>query len=82
MLTVFGVQTKLTPIKNISNFCDNWSVFTFTAQINIKIDGQTSNCWMATLLSMVPTEKEDLSIKKIYENLSICWKIFDEQILK
>ena len=25
---------------------------------------QTSNCWMATLLTMVPPEKEDLSNKK------------------
>ena len=37
---------------------------------------------MATLFKMVPPEKEDLSNKKKYENLSIYSKIIIEQTLK
>ena len=37
---------------------------------------------MATLLTMVPQEKEDLSKKKKYENWSIFSKIIDEHTFK
>ena len=52
-------------MKNVSNFCDSWSIFTgFTAQTNIKTDRQTLNCRIAKLLTLVPPEKEGLSNKK------------------
>ena len=65
---MFGVQAKVTFIKNTSKFCDNWSVFTWlTARTNIRRDRQTLTCRMITLLTMMPPEKEDLSMKKIME---------------
>ena len=70
-------------MKTISNFCDNCSIFTwFAAETNIKIDRQTLNCLMATLLTMVPPEKKNLSNKKKKKNMKIRSKIIDEQTLK
>ena len=41
--TIFDVQTKVTFMKNISNFCDNWSILTwFTVQTSITTDSQTN----------------------------------------
>ena len=48
-------------------------------QILRQTDRQTLNCRIATLLTMVPPEKEGLSNKKKYENRSICSKIIGEQ---
>ena len=43
MFTIFGAQTKVISMKNLSNFCGTWSIFTwFAAQPNIKTDRQTT----------------------------------------
>ena len=37
----FGVLTKVASMKNMFNFCDSWSIFTwFTAQANFKTGRQ------------------------------------------
>ena len=57
----FGVQTKVTSMKNISNFCDNRSIFTwFTFQTNIKTARQ-ANLKLSddNILKVVLPEKED-----------------------
>ena len=53
-------------MKNISNFCHNNQFLhdLQPKQVLRQTDRQTLNCRMATLLTMVPPEKEDLSNKK------------------
>ena len=79
--TIFGVQLKLLP----------WNVYTIFVTIDHFVhdlqpkkiikqtDRQILNCRMATILTMVPLEKDDLSNIKNCENQSVCSKVIDEQ---
>ena len=70
-------------MKNVSNFCDSWSIFTLlTAQTNINADKQTRfKLSDDNTFNKGTTGKGRFFWPKKYENRSICSKIIDEQTL-